>query len=168
MNELITRAELTIPSLGPLPEIVLDLSSIKDGESRLKEAQIVSSVTYGDLSYVFNEGYRQAKQHLSSIGFQINMTDKEIRRIKAEFLLDEYQTFLKDKKIKDSASIRDAYLEKQKDYVDAMDRLAMLKATESMMEGKIKVFENTCQYMRKLIDLEIRSGVDSNHYSRIK
>jgi hypothetical protein len=160
------KAELTIPQFGKLPQLVLDMTKISNGENRLFEAQVVNPATYSELEYVFNEGYREAKKHLSQIGYQITRADKALREAKSIALLDEYPTFLKEKNIKDSVQIRDAYLERVKDYTDAQDRIDMLRAVESLLDSKVKVFENTCRYMKKSIDLIIRSGVDSNKYSR--
>jgi hypothetical protein len=167
MNNLVTsnRAEITIPAFGTMPEIKLDITNVKEAECRLIESKTVNPITFSELSFVYNEGYREAKKNLSIIGYQIAMTDKEIRKIRAEYLLDEYQGFLKETKIKDSAAIREAFLDKKENYLTATDRLDMLKAMESLMESKIKVFENTCRFMNKQIEIDIRSGsIDKNKY----
>lgn len=160
------KAELTIPQFGNLPQMTLDLTKIKQGEDRLHEAQVVNAGTYSELEYVFNEGYREAKKHLSQVGYQITRAEKALREAKSRALLDEYPAFLKSKDLKDSAQIRDAYLETVKDYTDAQDRIDMLKAVDALLDSKVKVFENTCRYMKKQIDLVIRSGMDVNKYSR--
>lgn len=160
------RAELTIPEFGSTPAISLDISKIKEGENRLIEAKIVNPGTYSDLEYTFNEGYRQAKTHLSQVGYEITRAKKAVRDAKSRYLLDEYPGFLKENKLKDNASIRDAFLERQKDYVDAQDRIDMLTALESLLEGKVRVFENVCRYMRKEMDIVVRSGIDPNKYVR--
>jgi len=157
-------AELTIPKFGSVPQVTLDVTAIRDGENRLIEAKVVNGGTYNELEYVFNEGYRQAKKHLSVIGYQITLAKKALREAKSRAILDEYPEFLKESKLKDNATVRDAYLERQVDYVSAQDRIDMLLALESLIEGKIKVFENVCRYMKKQIDLTIRSGIDSNKY----
>lgn len=160
------RAELTIPEFGSTPKITLDITKIKDGERRLIEAKVVNPGTYSDLEYCFNEGYREAKAHLSLVGYEITRAKKALRDAKSKYILDEYPEFLKEHKLKDNATVRDAYLEKQSDYVAAQDRIDMLTAMEHLLEGKIKVFENVCRYMRKEMDIIIRSGVDPNKYVR--
>ena len=160
------RAELTIPEFGSTPAITLDVTKIKEGEKRLVEAKVVNPGTYSDLEYVFNEGYRQAKTHLSQVGYEITVAKKALRTAKSKYLLDEYPEFLKENKLKDNASVRDAFLERQDEYVAAQDRIDMLTALESLLEGKIKVFENVCRYMRKEMDIVIRSGIDPNKYVR--
>lgn len=160
------RAELTIPAFGSTPELKLDITSIREGESRLIEAKVVNGGTYSDLEYIYNEGYRQAKKHLSHVGYEITRAKKSLREAKSQAILDDYPEFLKENKMKDNATVRDAFLERRGDYVAAQDRIDMLTAVESLLEGKVKVFENVCRYMKKQMDITIRSGVDSNKYLR--
>jgi len=160
------KAELVIPQFGSLPQMTLDLTKIKEGEDRLYEAQTVTAMSYSNLEYVYNEGYREAKRHLSQVGYQITRAEKALREAKSRALLDEYPVFLKDRNIKDSAQIRDAYLETVKDYTEAQDRIDMLKAVDALLDGKVKVFENTCRYLKKQMDIVLRSGTDLNKYVR--
>ena len=160
------KAELVIPQFGSLPQMTLDLTKIKEGEDRLYEAQTVNVISYSNLEYVYNEGYREAKKHLSQVGYQITRAEKALREAKSRALLDEYPVFLKDRNMKDSAQIRDAYLETVKDYTEAQDRIDMLKAVDALLDSKVKVFENTCRYLKKQMDIVLRSGIDPNKYVR--
>ena len=160
------RAEINIPAFGSMSELILDVSSIKTAENRLIEAKVVNPGTYNELEYCFNEGYRQAKRNISEIGYQITRAKKALREAKSRAILDEYPEFLRENKLKDNATVRDAFLERDEDYVKAQDRVDMLTALESLMEGKVKNFENVCRYIRKQMDLVIRSGVDPNKYVR--
>lgn len=160
------RAEITIPAFGSTPQIVLDISKIREGENKILDARVVNPATYNDLEYSFNEGYREARKHLSSIGYEITRAKKALREAKSKAILDDYPEFLKENKLKDNATVRDAFLERQGDYVASQDRIDMLTALESLMEGKVKNFENVCRYIRKQMDIVIRSGVDSNKYIR--
>jgi len=160
------KAELTIPQFGSLPQMTLDLTKIKEGEDRLYEAQNVTVISYSNLEYVFNEGYREAKKHLSQVGYQITRAEKALREAKSRALLDEYPVFLKDRNMKDSAQIRDAFLETVQDYTLAQDRIDMLKAVDALLDSKVKVFENTCRYLKKQMDIVLRSGIDPNKYVR--
>jgi hypothetical protein len=125
---------------------------------------LVNPITYSDLEHSFNEGYREAKANLAVIGYEIAQAERIFRRIRSELILDEYPAFLKEKGMKDNATVRDAFLEKNSRFVDAQERINMLKAMELLMDGKIRVFENVCRYMRKQMDILIRSGVGSNKY----
>lgn len=156
--------ELAIPAFDDRPVVSLKFSSIREGETRLIEARVVNPSTYSDLEHSFNEGYREARANLAVIGYEITQAERIFRRIKSELILDDYPAFLKEKEIKDNATIRDAFLERSKSFVDAQERINMLKAMEALMDGKIKVFENVCRYMRKNMDILIRSGIDPNKY----
>ena len=164
-NKFTERAELVIPEFGTsLPSLSLEMSNIKEGERRLIEARAVNGATYADLEYSFNEGYREAKKNLSLIGYELNKARKIQRRIKSEYLLDQYPEFIKEKKISDNTANREAFLEKKEDYVAIQDRIDMLTAVESLLDGKVKVFENVCRYMRKEMDILLRSGFTGNKF----
>ena len=162
----VDKAEITIPAFDSTPAIILNVSKIKEGESKILDARVVTPATYNDLEYSFNEGYREAKKHISAVGYHITRAKKALREAKSIAILDEYPEFLKQNKLKDNATVRDAFLERQPNYVAAQDRIDMLTAIESLMEGKVKNFENVCRYIRKQMDIVIRSGVDSNKYLR--
>lgn len=152
---------LTIPEFDDRPALSLEFGKVREGERRLIEARVVNPATYSDLEYTFNEGYREAKKNLSIIGYEITQAERIFRRVKSEFILDEYPNFLKENKLKDNTTVREAFLERQKAYVDAQERINMLKAIESLMDGKIRVFENVCRYLKKEMDILIRSGVSN-------
>ena len=160
--------EFTIPEFGTIERQVLPMTDTKEAERRILEAKIVNGGTYNELEFVMNEGYREAKKNLSLVGYNMLLTQKAIRKAKSEALIDKYSGWLKDSKLKDSAAIRDAFLETMPEYVSAIDRLNMLTAIESLVEGKVKVFENVCRYMRKEMDIRIRSGMVDTVYSTIK
>lgn len=153
------RTLVTIPPFNNIPEITLDISVIKQAEKRIQEAKFVNGATYTELEFTFNEAYREAKKHLSTIGYQKLLAKKELRRIRSELLIDEYPDWLKETKLKDSTATKEAFFNAHDEYVKAQDREDMLVALESLFEGKVKVFENVCRYMKKTMDLYIRSGI---------
>lgn len=153
-------AALEIPAFGKSPALKLQMGSIKEAEKRIIEAKTVNPITYSDLEHCFNEAYRVLKSHLSAIGYQIAMAEKAIKEAKSNILLDRYPQFMKDKpKSQDNADMREAFMMRDQDYLAAIDRLNQLKALESNFDGKIKVMENVCRYMRKQMDLVLRSGL---------
>lgn len=157
--------ELTIPEFGTRSEVRLVCTKIREGETRIIEAKAVNGATYNELEYVFNEGYREAKANLTMVRYEIAQSQKIQRRIKSECLLDQYPEFIKNRGINDNASNREAFLELNEDYIAAQDRIDMLVAMEEMFENKIKVFENVCRYMKKEMDILIRSGMSGNKFT---
>lgn len=159
------KAELVIPAFNSKPAIRLDMTKMMDARKRLIEAKAVNPATYYDLEYTFNEGYRQGKKILTVINYEITQAEKALREARSRAILDDYPQFLKDKGLKDNATIRDAFLEKQKDYVEAQDRIDSLKAMSELIEGSyIKYFENVSRFIKKEMDLVIRSGISGDKY----
>lgn len=157
---------LVIPAFGKSQALKLEMDVIKLAESRIHEAQRVNPVTYVELEHTFNGAYRDLKRHLSAIGFQLTQADKALESAKADIILGSYAEFTEGKPASfDNADKRKAFMMRDEAYVSALDRVNQLKALESLFDGKIKVIENVCRYMRKQMDLVLRSGsVNSNLY----
>jgi len=159
-----------IAAFGKAPELKLEMAKIREAESRYIEAKTVNPSTYVDLEHSFNESYRDLKRHVSSIGYHLTLAQKALSEAKADVILGSYADYLADKpKYADSTARMEAYLSKDPAYSAAFDRVAQLKALENHFDGKIKVVENVCRYMRKKMDLIIRSGLtDSGMYTQGK
>ena len=158
---------MVLPAFRSAPELHLDVAKIRDAETRIIDAKNVSPATYADLEHSYNEAYRDLKRHLSTIGYQIVFAEKALEEAKADIILDLYPQYLIDNNIKkthDNTDLRKAFIARDPVYQACLDRVNMLKALESNFDGKIKVFENVCRYMRKKMDLIIRSGYSGANY----
>lgn len=155
-----TNSSLTVPGLdGVSPPIVLDTSLIYEAESRLIESKTVNPATYKELEYLYNQGYRQARQNLSAIDFQIVKTERQLEREKARVILEVLPEKLEGKPASyNNADFRASILSTDEAYRTVCDRLDMLRAQAKFFEIRISVFEKVCQFMRKGIDLIIRSN----------
>jgi|WetSurMetagenome_2_1015567.scaffolds.fasta_scaffold208158_2 hypothetical protein len=154
-----SEVSLSLPAVGRLQILNLDLSKTKNAESRLHEAKTVNPSTYTDLEYTFNEAYRELKRALSAISYRLAKAEEEIENIKAELVLDKYPEFIKDKpKSFDTADTRRSFIQKDQAYLKACDHRDQVKALEILLDSRVKVMEKTCSYMRKQIDMVIRSG----------
>lgn len=141
------------------------MSKIREAEVRFIEAKTVNPVTHTDLEHTFNESYRDLKRYLSNIGYYITLTEKALREAKANVILGSFAEHMKGKpKYQDNSDLRDAFFMKDADYTAALDRLNQLNAFKSNFEGKIKVVENVCKYMRQKLYLLSKSGIDPNLY----
>lgn len=166
MNEsTINGHSLIIPAFHKSAELSLNLSRTREGESRLMEAKMVSPVTYADLESCFNESYRELRGHLAIIGYEIVKAEAAIDSAKSNFIIDTYPNIVAGlpRAIQSQASTLQAHLVRYVDYTSAVDRLGQLKAMEALLDGKIKVFEKTCQFMRKKMDLILRSGLSNGN-----
>ena len=156
------ESSLVVPQFQEFPEKHLSLKFTREGERRLLEAKDASVVTYADLESCYNQAYRELRNNLAFIGDQLNKADTALETAKSNFLIDSYQEKIKDlPKSQDSADLRKAWLMRDSAYIAAKDRVDMLKAMEALLDGKIKVFERTCQFMRKKMDLYLRSGMST-------
>lgn len=156
----IADTKLVLPPFGKIPALTLQMGRINEAKLRLVEAKSVNPITYADLEHCYNEAYRDLKRHLSAIGYQIALVSKAMEIAKADALLDKYPDFMKDRpKNQDNAATRDAFLIRDEAYVAALDRFNQLKALESNMDGEVRVLERTCAYMKKQMDLVLRSGL---------
>lgn len=166
MSELTNsqNAALAIPAFGKSPAISLSLASTTEAERRLIEAKTVNPITYVDLEHSFNEAYRELKRHSSTVGYLIAMANKALDEAKAEVILEALPKHMEGKaKSWDSADLRKALMMRDPGYVAAVDRIAMLQSVENFIDGRIKVMENVCRYMRKQMDLIIRSGLSGSN-----
>jgi len=161
-SSALENAVLVIPAFGKSPALSLDVSSTREAERRLIDAKTVNPLTYSDLEHCFNESYRELKRHMSTLGYQIAMADKALAVAKSDLLLDKYPDFMKDKpKTQDNADLRMAFFMRDPAYTNALDRIAQLKAFECFVDGRIRVMENVCRYLRKQMDLVLRSGLSN-------
>jgi len=157
--------EVVLPAFRGLDAVTINLTALKEAERRLIEAKTVTPSTYTELEYVMGEAYREIKRNLATIGYQILKTENELEKSKASALLDRYPAFLEGKPSKfDNAAIRDAFLARDPEVQEAKERLDSLKAIEVFLEGRVKVMENVCHYMRNAMRLIIRSGVPTDIY----
>lgn len=157
-----TEHSLVIPGFGETPKLELVLNFTREGENRTKEAKDVTPVTYTDLESCFSAAWRELNTHLATLGFQIGVAEEALETAKSTFLIDDYPEIIKDmKKSQDSADLRKAYLMRYKPYTEAMERINMLKAMQALLEGKLKNFERTSSYMKKKMDLIIKSGLSN-------
>lgn len=158
---------VTVPGFKNLAPLVMDMGALKEGERRIVEAKLVNPSTYVELEHVFNQSYMELKRNISAIGFQIGRMEKEIERAKATLLFDKYPEFIKDKpKNLDTAATRNLFLANDPEIQEGEDSLLFLKRLESNLDGRIRVMENVCRYMRRQMDIVLRQMPSGNIYNR--
>lgn len=160
----IPNTVMVLPAFGKSPELKLEMKNIRNAEMRIIEAKTVNPFNYTDLEHDFNESYRDLKRHLASIGYALTLAEKSLEDAKADVILGSYQEHAKANPKEANADTRNAFLTRDVAYTAAQDRVAQLKALEANLDGKIKVMENVCRYMRKQMDLILRSGMTAKEY----
>lgn len=153
---------IELPEFRGMPAVRLDLSSVVEADRRETKLMVkdVNPSTYSHLEYVYNEAYRDLKKHVATVGYQILRAESELDKAKAAALLEKFPVFLEDKpKGMNNAAVRDAFISQDKDVQEVRDRLDSLKMIEIFLDGRIRVMENVCRFMRKQMDMYIRSGI---------
>lgn len=159
-----SEQSLVIPAFRNASQLNLELTKTKEATSRLIESKTVNPVTYVELEYCYGEAYRELKRHIASIGHEIAKTEVALRMAKSIVLREKYPQFMEGRpKSQDNSDMRDAFLIQDKEYLEALERLNLLKAMEAYVDGKIKTFENASRWMKKQMDLIIRSGLSNQN-----
>lgn len=159
-----TTAGVTIPALGRSKEAFLDLTFSNEATSRAVEVKDVNPVTYPELEIMVTRAYQELRRNLTTVSFLLAEAEKMAEDAKADALLDRYPQFMEGRsKGADNADMRRAFLTRDKDYSATLERIDMLKATESFIDGKVKVMEKLSSFMKKQMDLIIRSGLSGKN-----
>jgi hypothetical protein len=153
---------MIVPGFAGTADLVFTMDKITTAEMRLPDIQTVNPLTYVELEHLINDAYRDLRRYLSQIGYQITQAEKQVELAKADVLFGSYADFMKDKPAsKDNGDARAAFFARDPAYQAAKERVAQLKALESHFDGKIKSLEKASSYMKKKMDLVIRSGLSS-------
>jgi hypothetical protein len=148
---------LSVPrgKLG-LPPIVLDLSRIDHGESRLKEVSYVTPLTSRELSSFFNEVTNEATKYLAWIEYEILRAKKECDIARARVILEKVPAEaekLMATGMKANSEWRDALIATDPEYQQCYDIVSALTAIKYLLEGKAKTFERA-YFSAKLVGEE--------------
>ena len=130
----------------------LDMSEIYSAESRIPEIRHVTAVSLPDLAAEFNQAYRVLVKHLAAVQYEVLSAEKTYEDAKAVLLLDKYPELMESKGFKDSADTRKACIAQDKECSLALDKLNQLKAVETLLDGKIKVFISANSIIKKIVE----------------
>ena len=159
-----TTQEFTIPEFEGRAATKLSFTNNYLAENRMVEARVVSGATYSDLEMIMADGESEMRTNHALVAYEITRAKQAFEMIKSELMVDEYPGFLKEKNLKDNATIRSAFLHQKKRFLNAQDRIDFLTALEKLVEGKIKVLNNVSRIMKKEMDIQIRSAFTGNKY----
>lgn len=160
------QVSFSLPPVGNMASGSLDLTIIKNAEARIPEARLVNPATYGELEDCFNAAYRDLKKHMANVGYLATRQQREIDKYRGKLMISYWSEFMLGKpKGVDSTDMRNSWFMQDEQYLKELEKLDYLKSLDIFLEGRIKVMENTCRYLRKIIDLIIRSGTNVNYRS---
>jgi len=163
--EFAKTMEFTIPAFEKRPDIHLDMTAIYQGETRMVEAMVVNPAIYGSLEILFTQGESQARKLVATVGYELAQAKKILRVVESELILDKWLDFKKDNKMTDNATNRNAFLNNDEKYLNSQDRIDMLIALETLIDGKVKIFQEARRHMRKQVDMLLRGIAFEKHTS---
>ena len=152
-------ALLRVPrgSLEPgLPPLELDMVLVYAAEQRLPETEHANVYSANALASVFNNASCKAGNHSKKVMYELSKARTLLKRREADLLIDEWPNFVAEKKINDSAQLREAFLERDKTYAELIDRIDLLTAMEAFLKEKKEVFVRAYQQMKQLYASEKR------------
>lgn len=139
-----------------LPPIELDMSLIKSAEERLGETEAANVHTASALSAVFNMASCKAAGHSKKVAYELSKAKTLLKQRESDLLIDEWPVFLEERKINDSAAMREAFLRRDLTYRELLDRIDLLTAVEALLKEKKDVFIRAYQSMKQLYASEKR------------
>lgn len=156
----------TVPSQGGRPSVPIDLTNVKLAEEAIvMGARVVNGGTYEDLERQITTAHGDLKQYVANIGYEVTRTEKVLKSRKSELLLDEWPAKRKELGLSDSGRNAEAFLQRDALILELQDRIDLLKALVEKFEGKMKTFEKTSSYMKKEIDIQLRSVFSKKYTS---
>ena len=152
-------ALLRVPrgSLEPdLPPLELDMELVYAAENRLPETEHANVYSANALGAVFNNASCKAAMYSKKVSYELSKARTLLKRREADLLIDEWPNFMAEKKLNDSAQLRDAFLARDKTYRELTDRIDLLTAMEAFLKEKKEVFVRAYQQMKGLYSAEKR------------
>jgi len=150
-------------SLDPgLPPLEFDMKLVYLAEGRLPETENANVYTANSLGAVFNMASCKASIYSKKVAYELSKAQTLLRRRESDLLIDQWPLFIEEKKVNDSAAMRDAFLMKDKTYTDLVDRIDLLTAMEAFLKEKKEVFVRAYQQMKQLYAGEKR---DPTHFN---
>ena len=75
------------------------------------------------------------------VDYEVSQASTNVDRVEAVILLDKAADILKKKGISSSADMREAVVQTDPEYQDAVNRLQALKAMSALLKGKLETFK---------------------------
>lgn len=163
MNNENNGTALVVPAFRHCPELTLKMAGWESAMGRLHEAKHLAASNYSSLEFTFQEAWRESRLNAIHVGDAVKKAKQNIEEIKADVVLDEIPKKLEElPKSANNADFRKAVLNKNADYLQALEHLEKLEAMLLHFESHMKIMENTSRFLKKQMDYFIRSGVISS------
>lgn len=153
-----SSVELVVPRGTPgMEPLRLDTTNIQRAESRIHEVAIVSATKAPELLAFFNMAYLDGTRIVAMLELELNNARRYCNGVRSVVMLDRAPTILKgkglatDKNPGGSADLRQAVLDGDVEYQQALEREQQIEALLEMVKGKIKSFEMAYTSVKKIL-----------------
>jgi len=148
MDELVLSAKqaLVVPRADGSAPYVFDMRPIFKAEARLVELQGITKFKANELVVAFINACDESKKFLSILNGELLRAKEQLKYVRGIVVLDRAVDVLKSKGLVSSSSkspagsedLRDAVVHTDKEYKEAVDRLAQVTAAAEYMDGKVE------------------------------
>ncbi len=136
---------------------VFDLTNVQFAESRIHEVAFVTPQKAGELLATFNQAHLELVTVIAKVELEIRRAERQAGEIRSVLVLDKMKDILKAKGLaKDNApagteGLRQAVLDADSEYQDAVDKTEELKVLGEFLRQKSKSIEMAYHSVKKLI-----------------
>jgi hypothetical protein len=150
---------IIVPAFMHCKEMKLNMTNWNLAINRLPEAKSVVPAMYSDLESDFQSAWRESKKNAIIVGDGIRKAKQNIAEIKSDIILDEIPKALENlPKTANNADFRNAVMNRNQEYKDAIEHLGKLEAMLEHFESHMKTLENTSRFLKKQMDYIVRNG----------
>jgi hypothetical protein len=128
-----------------------DLNYVVAVESRIEEISIVTPHKAPELLAAFNRAWLELGQAVGKLEEAENDATQYASLVKGEILLDKAEDILKSKGLKGSADLRQAVIDTDPTYREAIDKLNAIRAAREFLKIKQKAIEMAYLSVRKIV-----------------
>jgi len=152
---LYTNTEIVCPINGK--GTVIDLLKVYETEGRIQEVAFVTPAKAPELLARFNESYLYLHKHISLLEYELIRSTREANKLKAVILLDNVPKILEQKGLvsgkskSGSEDLRNAILDQDEKYQDALDETQKIKCIIELLKGKMKGVEMAFTSVKKIL-----------------
>lgn len=174
MNDplLHTSTTIIVPIVDSDPQVI-DLSVVYQIESRVGEIAFVNKAKAPELLARFNEAYLHLHKIVTFLGYEFIRAQREANKVRAIVILDRAPAILAAKGLlsghsrSGSEDQRNAVLDQDQEYQQALERTQQIKCFIEFLKGKLEGFEWAYTSVKKILgdngaagmlDLNLGSG----------
>ncbi len=148
----ITKELIECPRGTPGEEAIqIHLGKILEAEARQMEVAIVTPDKAPELLQAFNKAWTDLHKMMTLLSYEQTVAEKNANKRRAVVLLEVAPAALEAKGLGSSKDLRDAILDLDVEYQDAVERVDQIECVVEYIKGKLKSFENSFSSVKKIM-----------------